>query len=94
MNKYEKSNKRKNHDSDDYYCCGSYCSGCIKTVRCILMEKNLISNLLLITLLIGNSMFILITVKSKEPWQLLYNIVIVGLNIVYYLLQFIPEEKI
>jgi len=58
------------------------------------MEKNLISNLLLITLLIGNSMFILITVKSKEPWQLLYNIVIVGLNIVYYLLQFIPEEKI
>ena len=57
------------------------------------MEKDFISTLLLIALLLGNSMFILITVKTQETWQLFYNIVMIGLNIIHYILQFFPEER-
>lgn len=58
------------------------------------MEKNIISNTLLIVLLIANCMFILLTVKTQEDWHLIYNITIMILNILYYSLNLIPDEAL
>lgn len=55
--------------------------------------KNFVSATLSIILLIANAMFILITIKSLEDWQIMYNIVVISLNIIYYVLELIPEKE-
>ena len=56
------------------------------------MKKNIILAMLSILLIIMNTGFIAVTIKNQQSYEIIYNILTVSLNIIYYILELMPGE--